>query len=71
MSARKVRRVTFTQDGGEVVVDSTWGHDTLSYFIRTGMSGRDKTISLTSASGALFLIPRDTIRHVKIEEVEL
>lgn len=70
MSGRKVRRVTFVQRDGELVVDSTWGQDTLSYFLKTALTAKDKTITLTSVAGVLFIVPRDTIRHVTIEEVE-
>lgn len=69
MSARKLRRVTFVQHDGELSVDSTWGQDTLSYFVRTALASRDKSITLTSVSGALFIVPRDTVKHIKIEEV--
>jgi len=71
VSTRKVRRVTFVQRDGELAVDSAWAADTLSYFVRTALASKDKAITLTSVSGALFIVPRDTIKHITIEEVEV
>lgn len=71
MSKRKVRCVKFVQHDGELEIASNWGQDTLSYFMRTALAGKDKSITLTSVSGALFIIPRDTIKHIEITEEEM